>query len=284
MQINFTDNHEKNLLTELSAGISKSKDVKVAVAFLKYSGYDLIKENILECLDNGGKLEFLVGLDFNTTDAKAIKALQEIESGNPMLRCYCFSDALKNDTPVFHPKLYLLNNGSQATVIVGSSNLTGGGLKNNIEVNAIIKAHIGHEVISDIYGLYNRIKFRSLLFKPDADYLKNYEKIRQAFKKEYEKYQREPANIELLAELKQKEEALPKIKIDASALYGWQKLVFEHLPSGIFKTSDIYLFEEEFRKHYPENVNIQAKIRQILQQLRDFGLIKYHKRETWEKA
>jgi len=283
MQINFTDNHEKNLLTELSAEISKSKDVKVAVAFLKYSGYDLIKENIFECLDNGGKLEFLVGLDFNTTDAKAIKALQEIESDNPMLRCYCFSNPLKNDTPVFHPKLYLLNNGSQATVIVGSSNLTGGGLKNNIEVNAIIKAHIGHEVISDVYGLYNRIKFRSKLFKPDADYLKNYEKIRQAFKKEYKKYQREPENIEFLAELKQKEETLPKIKIDASALYGWQKLVYEHLPSGIFKTSDVYLFEEEFRKHYPENVNIQAKIRQILQQLRDFGLIKYHKRETWEK-
>ncbi len=43
MQINFTDNHERNLLTELSAGISKSRDVRVAVAFLKYSGYDLIK-------------------------------------------------------------------------------------------------------------------------------------------------------------------------------------------------------------------------------------------------
>ncbi len=89
MQINFTDNHEKNLLTELSREISKSRDVRVAVAFLKYSGYDLIKENILECLENGGEMEFLVGLDFSTTDAKAIKALQEIESGNPMLRQRC---------------------------------------------------------------------------------------------------------------------------------------------------------------------------------------------------
>ncbi|MFA4934413.1 MAG: phospholipase D-like domain-containing protein [Candidatus Methanoperedens sp.] len=283
MQINFTDNHEKNLLTELSAEISKSKDVKVAVAFLKYSGYDLIKENIFECLENGGEMEFLVGLDFNTTDAKAIKALQEIESDNPMLRCYCFSDTLKNDTPVFHPKLYLLNNGSQATVIVGSSNLTGGGLKNNIEVNAIIKAHIGHEVISDVYGLYNRIKFRSKLFKPDADYLKNYEKIRQTFKKEYKKYQREPQNIELLAELKQKEEALPKIKLDASALFGWQKTIYDKLPSGIFKTSDIYSYEPEFKNYYPINTEIKAKIRQILQQLRDLGLIKHTKRETWEK-
>ncbi len=283
MQINFTDNNEKNLLTELSAEISKSSDVKVAVAFLKFSGYDLIKENIFECLDNGGKLEFMVGLDFNTTEAKAIKALQEIESRNPMMRCYCFSNALKDDTPVFHPKLYLLNNGSLATVIVGSSNLTGGGLKNNIEVNAIIRADIGDEVISDIYGLYNRIRFRSKLFKPDADYLKNYERIRQTFKKEYRKYQREPENIELLAELKQKEEVLPKVKFDASSLYGWQKLVYERLPFGVFKTGDIYLFEEEFRKYYPENANVQAKIRQILQQLRDLGLIKYQKRETWEK-
>jgi HKD family nuclease len=283
MQINFTDNHEKNLLTELSAEISKSKDVKVAVAFLKYSGYDLIKENILECLENGGEMEFLVGLDFNTTDAKAIKALQEIESNNPLLKCYCFSGTLKNDTPVFHPKLYLLNNGNHATVVIGSSNLTGGGLRNNVEINAIIKSDINNEIISDIYGLYNRLKFRSKLFKPDANYLKNYEKIRTALNKSYKTYQREPQNTEILTELKQKEEALPKIKLDASSLFGWQKLVYEKLPSGIFKTSDIYLFEEEFRKRYPENENIQAKIRQILQQLRNLELIKYHKRETWEK-
>ncbi len=283
MQINFTDNHEKNLLTELSAGISKSRDVRVAVAFLKYSGYDLIKENILECLENGGEMEFLVGLDFSTTDAKAIKALQEIESSNPMLRCYCFSDALKNDTPVFHPKLYLLNDGAHATVVIGSSNLTGGGLKSNIEVNAIIKSDIDNEIISDIYGLYNRLKFRSKLFKPDADYLENYERIRKTLNKSYKKHQHEPQNIEILAELKQREKVLPRIELDASALFGWQKLVYEKLPSGIFKTGDIYLFEEEFRERYPENVNIQAKIRQILQQLRDLGLIKYHKRETWEK-
>ncbi len=283
MQINFTDNHEKNLLTELSAEISKSKDVKVAVAFLKYSGYDLIKENILECLENGGEMEFLVGLDFNTTDAKAIKALQDIESNNPLLKCYCFSDTLKNDTPVFHPKLYLLNDGSHATVVIGSSNLTGGGLKNNVEINAIIKSEVNNEIISDIYGLYNRLKFRSKLFKPDADYLKNYEKIRTTLNESYKKYQQEPRNIEILTELKQKEEALPKIKPDASALFGWQKLVYEKLPSGVFTTHEIYLFEEEFRKQYPDNVNIQAKIRQILQQLRDLELIKYHKRQTWEK-
>ncbi len=283
MQINFTDNHEKNLLTELSAEISKSKDVKIAVAFLKYSGYDLIKENILECLENGGKMEFLVGLDFNTTDAKAIKALQEIESNNPLLKCYCFSDTLKNDTPVFHPKLYLLNDGNHATVMIGSSNLTGGGLKTNVEINAIIKSEVNNEIISDIYGLYNRLKFRSKLFKPDADYLKNYDKIRTTLNKSYKKYQQESQNVEILTELKQKEEALPKIKLDASSLFGWQKLVYEKLPFGTFKTSDIYLFEEEFRKQYPENENIQAQIRQILQQLRDLELIKYHKRGTWEK-
>jgi len=127
------------------------------------------------------------------------------------------------------------------------------------------------------------LKFRSKLFKPDADYLENYEKICRTLKKSYTKYQREPKSIEIFRELKQKEEALPKIKLDASALFGWQKIVYEKLPSGVFKTSDIYIYEREFKNYYPINTEIKAKIRQILQQLGTLGLLKHIKRETWEK-
>jgi hypothetical protein len=58
-------------------------------------------------------------------------------------------------------------------------------------------------------------------------------------------------------------------------------LVFEKLPHGEFKTRDLYEFEEEFRIHYPRNRHIKYKIRQVLQQLKDLGLIKHLKEETW---
>ena len=97
-------------------------------------------------------------------------------------------------------------------MVIGSSNLTAGGLKGNIEVNAIIKSDVDNEIISDIYGLYNRLKFRSKLFKPDADYLENYERIRKTLNKSYKKHRQEPQNIEMLAELKQREKVLAQEK------------------------------------------------------------------------
>jgi len=62
------------------------------------------------------------------------------------------------------------------------------------------------------------------------------------------------------------------------------KLVYERLPSGSFRTSDLYRYEEEFQRIYPENRNIKAKVRQQLQFLRDFGLVKNPRRDRWEKV
>ena len=67
-------------------------------------------------------------------------------------------------------------------------------------------------------------------------------------------------------------------------LFGWMKLVYERLPSGIFRTNDMYQYEEEFQRKYPENKNIKAKIRQQLQFLRDIGLVKNPKENRWERT
>ena len=42
-----------------------------------------------------------------------------------------------------------------------------------------------------------------------------------------------------------------------------------------FKLSEVYYFSEYLKSRYPENNNIQAKIRQQLQILRDQGLIEF---------
>lgn len=62
-------------------------------------------------------------------------------------------------------------------------------------------------------------------------------------------------------------------------LKGWNQLIYQVIQSNfsnsIFKLEDLYTFEKHFKVFYPENTHIQAKIRQVLQQLRDKNLITF---------
>ncbi|MFP4403628.1 MAG: DpnI domain-containing protein [Nanoarchaeota archaeon] len=65
---------------------------------------------------------------------------------------------------------------------------------------------------------------------------------------------------------------------------GWTsdvlKIVQEQ--NKLFKLNEIYKYENYFRKLHPENKNIQAKIRQQLQILRDNKIIKFKERGLYE--
>ena len=283
MQISLTDNVTRKLVDVLNPAISEARKVKLAVAFLKYSGFSLIEQSLDKCIVNDGEIEFLAGLDFRTTEPKVLRMLRQLSDSGYPIKCYCFSDPSIGDTPVYHPKLYLLMNNEKATISVGSSNLTGGGLRKNVEVNAIIIADLKEEIVSDIYGLYNRLKFQQKRFEPSLEYIERYEEVYERVQKRSIEALREKTTKAKVTELKEKEKVLPKPIPTTSELFGWQKIVYEKLPIGAFRTSDIYRYEEEFQEHYPENKNIRPKIRQILQQLRAIELIKNPHRDRWER-
>lgn len=62
-------------------------------------------------------------------------------------------------------------------------------------------------------------------------------------------------------------------------LKGWNYIVYELIKkqfnNRVFSLSDIYKYVPEFKKVYPENNHIEDKIRQILQKLRDKGLVRF---------
>ncbi len=283
MNIIFTDNIKQKLVETLNPIISRTNEVKVAVAFMKYSGFKLIEESINKCLRIGGSIEFLVGLDFRTTDPQILRLLREFTSKGFAVKCYSFSDPSFSDTPVYHPKLYILKDERNATIVLGSSNLTEGGLKNNVEVNAVITASLNEEIVSDVYTLYSRLKFQQSRFEPDFEYIDKYEEIYKRIQKRNVEILQQKGTRKIIRQLKEKESTLPKPICKETELFGWMKLVYERLPAGIFRTSDMYRYEEEFKKIYPENRNIRAKIRQQLQFLRDMGLVMNPSRERWQK-
>jgi HKD family nuclease len=283
MEIKFTDNITSRVLDILKPSILSAKEIKFGVAFAKYSGFSLIAEDIKTFLKEGGKAEFIFGLDFRTTEPKVLKILDSVSKEGFNIKLFCFSDPSTDDTPTYHPKIYLLKKRGGFTISIDSSNLTAGGLKNNVEVNAVIEAGRDEELVSDIYGIYNRFKFQKNRFEPDLAYIENYEEAYEIIRKKNIYALREKNTRKKIKELKEREKILPKPKPTKAELFGWQKIVYERLPEGIFRTRDMYTYEKEFQQVYPENRHVTDKIRQILQQLRDLGLLRYIDNNRWAK-
>lgn len=109
--------------------LANSENVKIAVAFMKYSGLKVIEKSMNECLNKRGNIEIIAGLDFKTTDPQALSFIISLRKQTKNISIYCFGDKNENKTDiVFHPKIYLFSNKKEMTSIIGSTNLTGGGL------------------------------------------------------------------------------------------------------------------------------------------------------------
>jgi HKD family nuclease len=283
MSIKFVDNQSVKLIDILRPAIDNAHDARFAVSFVKRSGLALIRENLENCLARGGRIEFLVSLDFQITEAEAVKTLIEMANSGASIKCYSYRHTSPAESATYHPKLYILSGQSTVNLIVGSSNLTSGGLRTNAEANIMIEAPMADEVTSDAYALYNRLKFLINRFEPDISYIEQYGEISTRVQRSSRSALRERSTQILVESLQEKEKSLPRLRISPNDLVGWQKIVFEKLPTGVFANNDIYAFEHEFQRYYPLNQNIKAKVRQILQQLETLGLVRHLGPNQWER-
>ena len=175
MKIEIIDNFSRVLISVLPQFIEQSKDVRIAVAFASRRGIAMIENSINSILNREANIEFLVGLDMRTTEPEALKTLYRLSLSNNNVELYCYASI--EPSSIYHPKLYLLSNGQNAICIVGSSNLTEGGLKKNIEVNLVIKTNVNNEIISDCYATYNRLKFHPKRVAPDDEFIEIYSEL-----------------------------------------------------------------------------------------------------------
>jgi HKD family nuclease len=168
----------------LKSELMDSISVRIAIAFLRKSGLEKIRKPLQYALTkNNANVEIIVGLDFKTTDSSALMALKEIESSYSNFNFYCFGDKKDNyNDLVFHPKIYLFEKSTDSraeyTSIVGSSNLTGGGLTSNFEVNSIFKED-SPKYYSQLEAIYDEIKYTDSVFNPSASYITRYNSVKK---------------------------------------------------------------------------------------------------------
>jgi hypothetical protein len=75
-----------------------------------------------------------------------------------------------------------LSRNTKYTSIIGSSNLTGGGLTSNFEVNSIFREDTP-KYYSQLEAIYNEIKYTDSVFNPSKDYILRYGNIKKEIEK-----------------------------------------------------------------------------------------------------
>ena len=123
----------------------------LSVAFVTKSGAELVARELTLA---GKRADIFVGIRNGVTTREGLEAL--LRSGANLY----YVDTGARDL-LFHPKIYICRCGNQATGIVGSANLTVGGLRNNIESSVVFELNLDQEedllVASSVFSQFDQL-------------------------------------------------------------------------------------------------------------------------------
>jgi HKD family nuclease len=126
---------EGELLKQFNAELTRASKFSLGMALVTRSGLSLISQPIERCLRSGGHGSILFGVDLPTEPAaiETLLAIQARHKENFQLRRF------QPGRTFFHAKISIFVRKTDVrTAIVGSSNLTEGGLSTNYETNVFI--------------------------------------------------------------------------------------------------------------------------------------------------
>jgi HKD family nuclease len=125
-------------------GEADLKRFRVAVSYVRWSGLGLLALELEKFLQHGGELQTIYGVANGITSPDSLLYslyLQKIYRNHSYAGT--IEDAYQNAT--FHPKFFEFQFGQRTVAIIGSGNLTAGGLVNNIELAYQVEFPNGHK-------------------------------------------------------------------------------------------------------------------------------------------
>lgn len=139
-----------NLLNELKQSLKECKSFYFSVAFINYSGLQLLLDTLKEAEEKGIKGKIITTTYLNFTEPKALDRIQEFN--NIDMKIF-----IADREVGFHTKVYIFENEDNYKIIIGSSNLTQSALKSNIEWNVKIVSKEETPFIQDVLKEYNNL-------------------------------------------------------------------------------------------------------------------------------
>ncbi|MCB2291664.1 DEAD/DEAH box helicase [Clostridium sp. CS001] len=183
-------NSEKgNLLDELKRCLSECEKFYFSVAFINFSGLQLLLDSFKELEEKGVKGKILTSTYLNFTQPKALERINKFN--NIDLKIF-----VATNEKGFHTKAYIFENKDEYKIIIGSSNITQRALKSNVEWNIKVISKkddsFTREVLEEYLSLW---EVTSIV---DDDFLDSYSNFLKEIKKTQGNKSLDFSNYELI--------------------------------------------------------------------------------------
>lgn len=130
--------------------ISDSLEISIASAFFSPAGFSML-EKYLKKYNHLKEVQIMLDEDFHpeaTVRKELIHKLMALPSTE--IRLFCDRDKL------FHSKIYIFTGDDKIQAIVGSSNLTAGGLLHNVETNVLLSLDVDAPEVKELRFTFNK--------------------------------------------------------------------------------------------------------------------------------
>jgi HKD family nuclease len=176
-------NHTLTAAAQIREFLPRAHNALFAVAYGTFDGLSTFGPQLGDFLGRHGKFKAILDVDRHFTDPLLIDDLYTMPGD---IECKLFAPRIKNPSiahgPAFHPKIYYFDDNKQAAAIVGSSNLSLGGLERNYESSLVIQGDFEDPVFVELRAL-----FEAFWNNPDAIHTSVYPKFREAYAEAYKK-------------------------------------------------------------------------------------------------
>lgn len=130
--------------------------VRIATAYARWDGIGLISNQLEQMVAQGGKFEAIYGAGNGvTTPDSLLYGLYLKELYPASVLALLVEDRFANS--IFHPKLFAFKFPAFSIAVVGSANLTGGGLVRNSEVAVQIQGPTGGALEQDLDATWDKL-------------------------------------------------------------------------------------------------------------------------------
>lgn len=187
--INNSQVNHKHAISDCLEGASK---VLFACAFIKTETIKEIGNILTDVLNQGGHVEGYCGTDFFITQPEALRYLLTIQHKHSQCQFYAFDQNIAT----FHPKIYVGFNGKVVSCLVGSCNLTHGGVQDNIEASLAVTVERSTSFAKQIIDYFEDIRLNERCKPLEALLIDAYEVKYDIAKKSEKDFKRRLKEIE----------------------------------------------------------------------------------------
>ena len=174
-RIEVISNTKQPLGSLLKDELRNAGEFLAASAFLNSGGLNIVEDSLRSILSSDGYVSIIHGADFRITDPDAVYTLVDMKLSYENMSYLVNMDWTLTHRQKFHPKMYLSTDDYEHySAIVGSSNLTLGGLRHNTEVNVVIRGNHTEPPIHNCLDIFQSIYHDANLIEPDIEFANKY--------------------------------------------------------------------------------------------------------------